>query len=213
MEGSETKDLRPVPDPTLLTTQQLLRENLWLREVLETRLNGMDKAIELLQSTADKFPARIDEKIASLQQVHEEKFNSIQVQFKERDVRTEQTSKDSKVAIDAALQATKESSVEQNKSFALATAKSEAGFSKQIDQLGVLIQTMTKAFDDKIDDIKERLTRSEGVGSGEHQGRVSTQDLFLKNIPTLIGLAISGLLALLMLGGIVVTVAYAIRKG
>src|SRR6185369_6029345 len=152
MEGSETKDLRPVPDPTLLTTQQLLRENLWLREVLETRLNGMDKAIELLQATADKFPARIDEKIVSLQQVHEEKFNSIQVQFKERDVRTEQTSKDSKVAIDAALQATKESSVEQNKSFALATAKSEAGFSKQIDQLGVLIQTMTKAFDDKIDD-------------------------------------------------------------
>jgi len=206
MDDKETKDLRPVPDPTLLTTQQLLRENLWLREVLETRLNGMDKAIELLQSGADKFPARIDEKIASLQQVHEEKFNSIQLQFKERDVRTEQTAKDSKVAIDAALQATKESSVEQNKSFALATAKSEAGFSKQIDQLGVLIQTTTKAFDDKIDDIKERLTRSEGVGSGTNQGRASMQTLFMQNIPALILVAIAVVTA-------IAAVAYAIRRG
>jgi hypothetical protein len=175
---------RPVPDPTLLTTQQLIRENLWLREVLETRLTGIqeanllrqnntnarfeayDKAIKLLQDISDKFPGRIDEKIHSLKEVHEEKFASIQVQFRERDVRTEQSSKDSKVAVDAALQAAKEAVGEQNKSSALAIAKSEASTTKQIDQQGLLIQSTAKASDEKIDDIKERLTRIEGGGKG-----------------------------------------------
>ena len=43
------------------------------------------------------------------------------------------------VAVDAALQAAKEAVGEQNKSNALAIAKSEATFTKQIDQIGVLI--------------------------------------------------------------------------
>src|SRR6185369_13411363 len=156
-ESSTDTGSRPVPDPTLLTTQQLIRENLWLREVLETRLTGIqeanllrqnntnarfeayDKAIKLLQDISDKFPGRIDEKINSLKEVHEEKFASIQVQFRERDVRTEQSSKDSKVAVDAALQAAKEAVGEQNKSSALTIAKSEASMTKQIDGISQLI--------------------------------------------------------------------------
>jgi len=223
----------PIPDPSLLTTQQLLREisslkelvfsrfdgfdnartllknsidkhidhltelqgskisatdnaSVLIRNVIETRLDGMDKAIRLLQDTADKFPARIDEKISALREVHEqkfaaitethgEKFGSIQTQFKERDVRTEQSSKDSKVAVDAALQAAKEAVGEQNKSSALAIAKSENATTKQIDQLAVLIQTMTKGFDDKIGDVKDRLTRIEGKGEGTRT-QISTQN-------------------------------------
>lgn len=81
-------------------------------------------------------------------------------------MRTEQSSKDSKVAVDAALQAAKEAVGEQNKSSALAIAKSETATTKQIDQLGILIQNNTKAFDDKISDLKDRLTRIEGMGQG-----------------------------------------------
>jgi hypothetical protein len=185
----------PIPDPSLATTRQLYREILSLRELLEvklnsagndaalirniieTRLDGMDKAIKLLQDTADEFPARIDEKITALREVqeqkmvaleskHGEKFSSIYTQFKERDVRTDQSSKDSKVAVDAALQAAKEAVGEQNKSSALAIAKSESATTKQIDQLGVLIHQMDKAFDDKIADLKDRMTRIEGSRSG-----------------------------------------------
>lgn len=156
----------PRPDPTLLTTQQLIREIAALREivetrlngnreVLETRLNGMDKAIELLQATSDKFPARIDEKIASLAGIHEEKFSSIQRQFLERDVRAEQTSRDSKTAVDAALQAAKE-----------AVGKSELATFKQLDQIVALIGTNAKASDDKIIDTKDRVTRIESMGLG-----------------------------------------------
>jgi hypothetical protein len=101
-----------------------------------------------------------------LQELHDEKFNSIQKQFTERDTRTEQTYKDSKVAVDAALQAAKETVGEQNRSAALSIAKSETSTNKQIDQLGVLITTTVQGLNDKIDDLKERLTRLEGHTAG-----------------------------------------------
>jgi hypothetical protein len=151
----------PVPDPTLLTTQQLHRELTSLRELIETRLEGYDKAITLLQSTLDKSPS-----IAEMYASHGEKFHSIQTQFTERDIRTEQTARDSKVAVDAALQAAKEAVGEQNKSSALAIAKSETSTTKQIDQISVLIDNTRKSFDDKIDDIKQRLTSMEGMRKG-----------------------------------------------
>lgn len=172
-EFSKSATSVPIPDPTLLTTQQLIREINSLREVIETRLDGMDKAIQLLQATADKFPGRMDEKIASLKSVHDERFTSIEKQFVERDVRTEQTAKDSKVAVDAALQAAKEAVGEQNKSSALAIAKSDAMTTKQIDQLGAIGQQNANALDGKIADIKERLTRIEGRGEGQQVAIVS----------------------------------------
>ena len=158
------------PDPSLLTTQQLLREITMLRELIETRLDGMDKAIELLQTSTDKFPSVVNEEIKQLEALHNEKFHSIEVQFSERDTRTEQTSRDSKVAVDAALQAAKEAVGEQNKSSALAIAKSEAATTKQIDQIGFLINTTALGVNDKIDDIKTRITSVEGHSKGLGDG-------------------------------------------
>jgi hypothetical protein len=164
----EGSDLKPVPDPTVLTTQQLLRELGSVREIIETRLDAMDKAISLIQAHSDKVPSLLDLAIEHLRTLHEEKFRSVQIQFQERDTRTEQTSRDSKVAVDAALQAAKEAVGEQNKSSSLAISKSEMATTKQIDQLVVLIQANAKASDEKIDDIKQRVTiiesHSKGVG-------------------------------------------------
>src|SRR5665213_1907732 len=194
----------PVPDPTVLTTQQLHRELAALRELIETRLNGYDKAITLLQTTMDKSPSIgemyakheemfksiateflerdkalvlihefitqhptvIEATVNTLRNLHDEKFNSIQKQFNERDIRTEQTQRDSKVAVDAALQAAKEAVSEQNKSSALAIGKSEASTTKQIDQLNVLIASSAKGLDDKISDMKDRLTSLDGQKTG-----------------------------------------------
>jgi hypothetical protein len=176
-EKSPTREAPPVPDPTILTTEAQLRdvaalramiarEITMLRELIEARLDGMDKAITLQQVATDKFPDAIDSAVEQLQELHDEKFRSIAVQFAERDIRTEQTSRDSKVAVDAALQAAKEAVGEQNKSSALAISKSETGTAKQIDQQGMLIQTETRATNEKIDDLKERLTALEGRSQG-----------------------------------------------
>jgi hypothetical protein len=171
----------PVPDPTVLTTAALaqaiaaLREILEARmegqkEVFETRLNGMDRAIALVQDSADRLPLHMETKVRNLERLHEEKFASVQTQFRERDTRAEQTQKDSKVAVDAALQAAKEAVGEQNKSSSLAISKSEAATTKQIDQLVVLITSSNKALDEKINDVKERVTRTEGKGAGLSAG-------------------------------------------
>lgn len=105
-----------------------------------------------------------EQKLNSLADTHAEKLNRIQTQFRERDVRTERSSKDSEVAVDAALQAAKEAVGEQNKSSALAIAKSEAATTKEIDQLGGLINTMTKTSGQYWD--KPR-TKEDANGKGE----------------------------------------------
>ena len=159
-------DSRPVPDPTLLTTQQLLREMSNLREVIFTRLDAMDKAMDLFRENITRVPTDVDKQVGHLKALHEEKFMGVQKQFEERDTRTDQTSRDSKVAIDAALQAAKEAVGQQTQASDRAIAKSETATSKQLDQLAVQIQTETKALDGKITDLKERLTLMEGRGSG-----------------------------------------------
>lgn len=167
----------PVPDPTERTVQALVREMLALREVLETkidgqrevleaRIDGMDEAIRLLQAISDRAPAAVDSKVANLRTLHEEKFHSIDVQFHERDIRVEQRATDTKTAVEAAFAANKELARLSADSFGLSIGKSEAATMKQIDQLGITIQQSTKATDDKIGDIKERLTRIEGMGKG-----------------------------------------------
>ena len=195
-----TNSMVPQPDPTLLTTAQLTREIANARElieskvngaivmlegriagsaaalkdvkeILETRLVGMDRAINLLQDIQNRVPIIMDEKLNQLRSLHQEKFASIGVQFAERDTRTEQTAAGVKIAVDAALQAAKEAVAEQNRSFALATGKSETATMKQIDALGLAIQTANKGLDDKIADMKDRLTRIEGMDLGSNRHR------------------------------------------
>jgi hypothetical protein len=170
----------PVPDPTVLTTKLTEREIAALRELLdaritalkntvETRLDGMDKAllpvqaatqrlVDLVLGLEDKLAGRVDEKLTAYANVVHEKFHGIEVRFSERDTRFESEKRDSKTAVDAALQAAKE-----------AVGKSELSTVKQIDQQGILINTTTKATDEKIDDIKDRITRIEGMGLGRAQ--------------------------------------------
>jgi hypothetical protein len=160
-----------------LTTAAILRELSSLRDTLVARIEGqrelfdarllaMDKAIALFQVITDRQPEDVDRKVSNLQSLNEERFSSIQVQFHERDVRVEQTAKDTKTAVDAALAAQEKSAGKQAESFGLSIGKSETATTKQIDQLGMLIQQNTKASDDKIADIKDRITRIEGLGKG-----------------------------------------------
>jgi cation transport regulator ChaB len=208
--AEQSKSNVPVPDPSLLTTQQTIRESTALREIFETqikglhelvesRIDGMDKAIKLLQTISDRIPSQIDEKITHLRELHQEKFESIQTQFTERDTRTEQTSRDSKVAVDAALQAAKEAVGEQNKSSALAIAKSEAATTKQIDQLGQTIQAGTAGIGVQINDIKERLTRIESEDRGQ-KAAVTTQQTSNTSLVGIIGLVIGTLIGI---GGLI----------
>lgn len=154
-------------DPSALTTQQLLRENFWLRELLESRIAALealiqqgDKAVQLLQTFADRTPTTMDvqHEVVALREVTMEKLSGIKTQILERDAQTEKASRNLDAQTRDAFAAAKEAVGEQNKSNALAIAKQEAAFTKQIDMLGETNKTNMKGVDDKISDIKERIT-------------------------------------------------------
>ena len=142
---------RPDPDPTLLTTEQLLRAISSLRE--EAR------------DWVDKLQLLLESKLNGKDTYYEEKFASIQIQFKERDIRTDQTASQVKLAVDAALQAQKEAAGEQAKSFSAATTKSETAMNRQIEGL-----------DGKITDVKDRLNRIEAMNIGAASKRQDSRE-------------------------------------
>jgi hypothetical protein len=196
----DSTDRRPVPDPTLLTTQQLTREIGSLKEVLVTRLDGMDKAIVVLNATREKMPAEIDSHIHQLRdlilekfETVQERFTNIQTQFRERDVRVEQTARDTKLAVDAAFQAAEKTGIKQTEAFTLSIAKSEGVTSKQIDAQGLLISSMTAGLSGQINEVKERLTRMESENLGQANAANSRQASTSSNVG-IIGLIVVGII-------------------
>jgi hypothetical protein len=121
---------KPDPDPTLLTTQALLREIASIKELFEAKLKGSD------------------EKIGHLKELTDKEIDSIAVQFRERDIRSEHETKANKEAIDAAFAASKEG-----------IGKQEVLFTKQIDSMN-----------DKIEDVKTRFIANEGQSKGKTEG-------------------------------------------
>lgn len=202
---------RPIPDPTKLTTEQLRREVSRLREILETRLDGMDRATELasahvtgVRKEIEQIRGRLREETATqveqLRELLETRLDgmdrAIALQFTERDVRAEQAAESAPQALGSALSAQKELVAQQNDANSAATAKAEASFTKQIDQIGTIIQTMEKATDARITELKERIDRGEGstagaTGSRSERAQVTGQILMMLSVlAAVIGLLI-----------------------
>ena len=156
----------PGPDPTILTTSQLVRELSHLRDTIETRLDGMDKATELLNQNYQRVPTDTDKQISHLKGLHGEKFVGIQLQFHERDVRSAAAEDAAKVAVNAALQAQKEAAAAQNASNAMAIAKSETATLKQIDGILALLASNNTALNEKVAVINNRLDLKDGKETG-----------------------------------------------
>ncbi len=159
-------DIRPIPDPTALTTAALNQAITGLKEVFDVRLRAMDEATKLLQMRADRVPSEVTMAVEHLKSLHEEKFAGVQQQFR-----------DGKVAVDAALQAAEKSAVATQKSASEAITKSETGANKIIEVLTL-----------RIDDLKERITLIEGKTSGVQSSQSSQQidkSFFVSIIATL----------------------------
>ena len=145
---------RPVPDPTVLTTQAQERSITALRELFDARLKALEEENKIQKANLsrtddrivmrlDNFPALIENAIVHLQRLVEEKFKGVADQFQGRDV-----------ALAAALLAQKTSVSDQNLATAATAAKTEAATTKQIDGIQAILQANTKATDDKIDGVK-----------------------------------------------------------
>lgn len=173
---------RPIPDPTVLTTEQLNRAILAERDfvkgqlqVLEERLAGIDRATELRLRDIVEIPRVVDEKVGNLQELAEEKFSSIQTQFLERDTRQEREARDNKVAVDAAFAAQKEAAAKQDEGNQKAIDKSERATAETIKTLADANAQSAEALGGKIDDLKERVARVESAKQGATEQRIETR--------------------------------------
>jgi hypothetical protein len=194
MARMQTGPSVPVPDPTVLTTQALQREIeaarerfddkiVMVREVIEARLDGNDDAIALLRETVDKAPELLDHAIRQTRELIDERFRAIDTRFGERDIRNNAATSSNKEAITAALTAVRE-----------AGAKSETAFTKQIDQIMTLIGSTQKSIDDKVGDLKDRLTIIESRKVGEKEA-TTTQQQGSRDNTAFLALIISGAVA------------------
>lgn len=208
MNGSEEhREIRQlvVSDPSSLTTQQLWREIQNLKELLTSQIDGIEKSIQVAHEDLVRVPTDVQRQVGNLKELHEERFKSIETQFKERDTRVETSAKDNKDALAAALQAAKELVTQQNASNSLAISKSEAATAKQIDQLGTLIQQTVKASDEKVDDLKERVTRIESMAVGTIAAQTTQQTTSGHSVN------VYGLIAAILLGVVGIVIAIVLR--
>jgi len=185
-------DSRPIPDPTVLTNQAVASAMDTLRRELQAHAAVMDIRVNDMERLARQLVVTANERIEHLQLLHDEKFASVAMQFAEREKRADQASRENKVAVDAALQAARDAVQAQNMASAQSIAKSEAATAKQMDQIGTLVQSATQGLNDKIDDVKSRLTLIEGKGAGHSEQRstaMSSSSLMVTIVGTAIGFA------------------------
>ncbi len=196
MAQQPTQIMRPDPDPTVLTTENLRREIGNLKERIDIRLESNDKAIQLVQVATDSAVLNlhrlITANIETLDKVTLQRFESIATQFSERDKRTEQLSLADKTAIAAALQAQKEAAGAQAESNAVSVLKQEAAFTKLLDQTQALFQTSMSALTTQINDMKSRIDTGEGQskGAGDMWGWVAGAIGLLIGFGTLLTVAL-----------------------
>jgi hypothetical protein len=190
------------PSMSAATTDLTLREIAAVEKLLTLRANAIEKAVEVAHENLVRVPTEVDKAVGHLRDVMLEKFattdqklQTIELQFHERDVRVEQTARDTKVAIDAALAAQEKGANKQTESFIMSIAKSETATAKQIDQQSQLLISTTRGLNDKIDDIKDRITRLEGEGRGLKAAETSQQTSNM-NLVSVIGLIVGALVGI-----------------
>ena len=138
-------DVRPIPDPTLLTTEASARLEAMLRDLIKSE-------------------------VAHLDDLFSEKLARIDVRFNMLDARTAEQKQDTTNALNAALAAQKEAVAAQTASSEKSITKSETATTERIKGVETLLSTSTKATDDKITDLKDRVIAIEAVKLGNVEG-------------------------------------------
>ena len=183
----KTGGSRPVPDPTLLTTEALMREVASLEKLLELRIHSeaearkVDIAAEIIARLAqgETMQSHIDLQMDIRKEKFEaiaQRFDAVEQRFRQNERQRVEQKDDVKAAVDAALSAQKEAVKEQTAASGLSIAKSENATNEQIKQLNATFTIAINGVQSTIDDAKERIGKTEnqlaaiqGAGKGKEQ--------------------------------------------
>ena len=204
---------RPVPDPTILTTQALEREISSLRTYIDSqnqtqdeRLRGIDKATALRLDIIHSIIPDVEKLIAYERLLTEGKFESVAQQFKERDTRSERESRDNALKVDAAFAAQEKQAAATNEANQKAIDKSEAATNESIKKADDTGKAANAALADKIDDIKTRIGIIDATMVGLIQRGASTREASGDSRSTIAILLSAAALVAVIIGQILITV-------
>jgi hypothetical protein len=150
-QGMVGDDRRPVPDPTVLTTQALYREVSALQELIEQSIRGTREVID-------------------------QQFYKVEQQFELVERQRVEQKKDTKDAVDAALTAQKEAVREQTSASERSIAKSEAATNKQLEQLATTFSNTQASLLARIDELKERIVDVDRKAESVAQQKVGAKE-------------------------------------
>jgi chromosome segregation ATPase len=134
---------RPIPDPTVLTTQALYREVAALKELIEQRIAALKDSTE---AADEAIRHQIHEAIEARNVLDREVQLRTDLQFRLVEQQRIEQKGDTKNAVDAALTAQKE-----------AIGKTETSTNKALEELGTRLDTAIENLRRAIDDTKERI--------------------------------------------------------
>jgi hypothetical protein len=174
-------DRRPVPDPTVLTTQALYREVSALQELIEQRIEGQREIIN-------------------------QQFYKVEQQFELVERQRVEQKKDTKDAVDAALTAQKEAVREQTSASERSIAKSETATTKQIDQLAATFANTQASLLARIDELKERIVEVDRKAEAPVQQRFGAKE-DRSGFYAAIGVGVSLLFVVIGLSTLAITLA------
>jgi membrane protein involved in colicin uptake len=219
----------PIPDPTLLTTQQSreLREEIFRsmqaqRELLESRFAAYEQAMNRFRENlprdlnvhVDTIQALFAEKLAGHQSAIVQKFEAIDGRFYERDARLEQASRINEIRVDqasatikAAVDAARSSDQKAADASAAATDKAinktEVATKEKIDSLQALLTGSIDDIRGQISALNSRMDRGEGASRGIHENSSERRG----NIAMVIGVSSFGVTVISMLIGAIMFAA------
>lgn len=178
MPGESQRVPDTQPDPTVYVQEAIDRaskaEREWVMSQLavrDQRLRDIDKATEVLNETVNRTPTDIQKEILHLRELTSEHFDSIALQFQERDVRAEREARDNAKVVDVAFAAQKEAAQKQDDANAKAIDKSEKATSETIKTNQEVGNKVTDALRDQLNDLKTRVDRMEARSNGNIEQR------------------------------------------
>jgi hypothetical protein len=190
------QDVRPVPDPTILTTEASKRLEEMLRNLIKTEIEHMGNLFdEKLIGTS----SQLAERMTGTTKTFSEKLSRIEAQFEMLSERTAEQKKDTKDALDAALAAQKEAVAAQTASSEKSITKSETATIERIKAVETLLSTSTKASDDKIDDLKVRIVAMEATKRGSAETGTDSRAILTSVLGVVIVLIAMASLAIALL--------------
>lgn len=146
-----------------------------LRTLIETRLDAMDIAAQVLSETVNRVPTVLDRETRRLQELYDQKIISILARLDriQADIKDDKALSISTSA--TALAALKELIAQQNSASSAAIAKSETATASELTGLERAINSSKDALHAEITNLKQRVDRQDGIVAGSVEARKETQ--------------------------------------